>query len=57
MEEGELKQMFDLQKVGRLKYHPTFPAYKMRFGHESSLYNTLVHDLQIASYFQKTSNP
>ncbi|XP_063860654.1 probable glutamate receptor [Scylla paramamosain] len=54
MEDGELREMYDLRNVGRLKYHSLFPVSKMRYGRESSLYTTLTHDMDIASYFQKT---
>ncbi|KAK8407419.1 hypothetical protein O3P69_002148 [Scylla paramamosain] len=49
MEDGELREMYDLRNVGRLKYHSLFPVTKMRYGRESSLYTTLTHDMDIAS--------
>lgn len=56
MERGELRELYNLRNLDRLQYHSTFPVSKMRYGRESSLLNSLTHDMETASYFQKTSN-
>lgn len=55
MEDGELKEMYDLEKVGRLKYNEWLPASEILYGRSSSLYTTLTQDMTIATYFKETS--
>ena len=49
--------MYNLRNMGRLHYDYKYPVSKMQYGRDSSMYTSLTHDMEIASYFQETSEP
>lgn len=55
MKDGELKEMYDLHKVGRLQYSNFIPVSQILYGRTSSLYTSLTHDVSIANHFKETS--
>lgn len=55
MKDGELKEMYDLEKIGRLRYHEALPTSEILYGRSATLYTTLTQDMTIATYFKETS--
>lgn len=55
MKHGELKEMYDLEKIGRLRYRNSLPTSEIHYGRSASLYTSLTQDRTIAVYFKETS--